>query len=87
MKKRLVSDETHRTPLAGTMIGTVSPVQQQSALYKDYAAFQAVFPEVKQALQVAMAQLVKNRPADPLAFLAQRLREVNEEGKLERAAA
>ena len=85
MKKRLVCEHTVRP--RRTMIGTVSPVEQQSALYKDYAAFQAVFPEVKQALQVAMAQLVKNRPADPLAFLAQRLREANEEGKLERAAA
>jgi hypothetical protein len=62
-------------------------VKQQNALYKDYAAFQEVFPEVKEAIKFAMAKLVKERPEDPIAFLATRLREANEEIKLEKEAA
>ena len=59
-------------------------VEQQSALYKDYAVFQQVFPEVQQALKVAMAKLVKARPADPISFLAIALREASEEIKIEK---
>lgn len=61
-------------------------VEHQSALFKDYAAFQQVFPEVQAALKIAMAKLVKNRPADPLAYLATTLREANVEIKLEKLA-
>lgn len=59
-------------------------VEQQGALYKDFAVFQQVFPEVQQALKVAMGKLVKARPADPIAFLALRLREANEDIKIEK---
>ena len=53
-------------------------------MYKDYAVFQQVFPEVQQALKVAMGKLVKARPADPIAFLAVKLREAGEEIKIEK---
>ena len=61
-------------------------VENQAAYYKDYAAFQQVFPEVQAALKIAMAKLVKNRPADPLAYLATSLREASVEIKLEKLA-
>merc|ERR1711939_169087 len=58
--------------------------EQQAALFKDYIAFQQVFPEVQQALKVATAKLVKQRPSDPISFLATQLREANADIKLEK---
>ena len=68
----------------GRASAMMDAVQQQNALYKDYVAFQEVFPEVKEALKFAMAKLVKERPEDPIAFLATRLREASEEIKLQK---
>ena len=62
----------------------MAAAEQQNALYRDYAAFQQVFPEVQQVLKNAMARLIKDRPADPIAFLAMELREANAEIKLEK---
>jgi hypothetical protein len=69
---------------APTSLAMNAAVEQQGALYKDFAVFQQVFPEVQQALKVAMGKLVKARPADPIAFLALRLREANEDIKIEK---
>jgi len=66
---------------------TMAAVEQQTALYRDYAAFQSVFPECQQALKAAMTMVVKERPADPIAFLAKKLREANVELKLEKMQA
>lgn len=58
-------------------------VQQQSAIYADFSRYTAHYPELQQALKGALAALVKQRPADPLEFLAERLREENMHIKLE----
>jgi hypothetical protein len=63
----------------------MAAIEQQKVLYKDFAAFQSVFPEVHQAIKMAIAKLIQKRPADPIAFLAICLREANEEIKLENA--
>jgi len=66
---------------------TMAAAEQQAALYRDYAAFQSVFPECQQALKAAMTMVVKERPADPIAYLAMKLREANVELKLEKMQA
>jgi hypothetical protein len=63
----------------------MAAIEQQKVLYKDFAAFQSVFPEVQQAIKMSIAKLIQKRPADPIAFLAICLREANEEIKLEKA--
>jgi hypothetical protein len=56
------------------MLASQRRTEQQNAIYKDMTAFMAVYPEVKQSLKIVLEQLVRERPADPLGFMALRLR-------------
>lgn len=59
--------------------------ERQNSIYKDVAAFNSIYPEVQQAVAKAIAAVVRTRPPDPFVFIAQKLREVNNDIKLERS--
>ncbi|KAJ1480962.1 hypothetical protein T484DRAFT_2766782 [Baffinella frigidus] len=67
------------------MLAAGKRTEQQNAIYKDLNAFMSVYPEVKSSLKIVLEQLVRERPADPLGFMAIRLREINEDVKIERS--
>lgn len=56
------------------MLAAGKRTEQQNAIYKDLNAFMSVYPEVKSSLKIVLEQLVRERPADPLGFMAIRLR-------------
>ena len=56
------------------MLAAQKRTEQQNAIYKDLTAFMSVYPEVKSSLKIVLEHLVRERPADPLGFMAIRLR-------------
>jgi len=56
------------------MLAAQKRTEQQNAIYKDMTAFMSVYPEVKSSVKIVLEQLVRERPADPLGFMAIRLR-------------
>mmetsp|Transcript_24487 Transcript_24487/g.47624 ORF Transcript_24487/g.47624 Transcript_24487/m.47624 type:complete len:348 (+) Transcript_24487:40-1083(+) len=66
------------------MVWAHTDTDRQNAIYKDFAAFMSVYPEVKVAVDRAIKAVVRTRPPDPFVYLAHQLREANNDMRLEK---